>query len=386
MLQPRHFMPSLRLFPLATLLLCIGILPACKRPQNAYVAPPPPEVTVATPQKQQVTELYETTGTLRAVERVEVRARVSGFIAEKRVKGGDRVKKGDVLYIIDPRPFTAAQQQAEAEVAARESALRLAEITLKRVDEAVKSAAVSELERDKATADRDGAKAQLDLAKAALVTARLNVEYTSVVAPMNGRVGISTRDIGQLVAVSDLLCDLSNTEQVYANYTMDEKTLQVVRERNAYRRPGEDGRAEVPVLLGFPDKSDYPYEGTFIRADAGINVSTGTIAIEAVFANPKEALVPGMFVRVAYPLGNKDVMLVPDVAVLSDQAGRYVYVVNAESKVERRNVTVGHRRQRDREITEGIEPTDRVVVNGVQRCRPGAPVTIAGAPTQAKPG
>ncbi len=383
--QPRVTRPHRSAAPFALALVSLAaIFPACKRPQNAYVPPPPPEVTVATPQAKQVPELFETTGTLRAGERVEVRARVAGYIAEKRIKGGDRVKKGDVLYVIDPRPFIAAQKQAQAEVAARESALKLAEITLKRVSEAVQAAAVSELERDKATADRDGAQAQLDLAKASLTTANLNVEYTNIVAPMDGRVGITTRDIGQLISASDLLCELSNTAQMYASYTMDERTLRRLRERNANRRPGEDGRSDQVVLLGFPDRDDYPFEGRFVRADAGVSAATGTIAIEAAFDNPTDALLPGMFVRVAARLGERDVVLVPDVAVQADQAGRYVFVVNAESKVERRNVTIGARVQRDREIIEGLEPQSRVVINGVQRCRPGAPVTVA-APAAAKP-
>lgn len=368
---------------LAVLLLAV---PGCKKAKNEYVAPPPPEVTVGTPVKKVVPELFETTGTLRAMERVEVRARVRGFIAEKNVKGGDRVKKGDVLFVIDPRPFVAAEKQAQAEVAARESALKLAEITLARVTEAVKAAAVSELERDKATADRDGAQAQLDLAKAALVTAKLNVEYTRVVAPTNGRIGIKTPDVGQLVSETDLLADLSNAEQVYANYSMDERTLRRLRDQSANRRPGEDGRGDLKVLLGFAEQDGYPFEGRFIRADAGVNAATGTISIEAIFDNPTEALLPGMFVKVAGVLGEREVMLVPDVAVQADQAGRFVYVVNDQSKVERRNVTVGPRRDRDREIIDGVGAGERVVVNGVQRCRPGAAVTVGAGSVGASAG
>ncbi|MFM9958981.1 MAG: efflux RND transporter periplasmic adaptor subunit [Phycisphaerales bacterium] len=356
-----------------------GVLSGCERKQNAYVAPPPPEVTVASPQQRDVPDLFETTGTLRAVERVEVRARVRGFVSEKLVKGGDRVKKGDVLFVIDPRPFEATAKQAAADVAAKEAALKLAEVTLARVAEAVQAAAVSKLELDKAQADRDGAVAQLELSKAALTSAKLNVEYTRVTAPMNGRVGIKTPDPGQLVAETDLLTELSNAEQVYASYTMDEVTLRRLREQNANRRPGEDGRGDLIVKIGYPGREDYPYEGRFARADAGVDASTGTIAIEAIFENPKEALLPGMFVRVAGVLGSKNVTLVPDVAVQQDQAGRYVYVVGADNKVERRNISVGGRVERLREVSSGLEVTDRVVVNGIQRCRPGSEVRAAEA-------
>jgi RND family efflux transporter MFP subunit len=373
--------------PLATpFLVAAAFLAGCKPPPNAYVPPPPPEVTVATPERRDMPDLFETTGTIRAFERVEVRARVRGFIAEKHVLGGERVKKGDLLFVIDPRPFEASVKQAQAEVASRESAVKLAEITLARVDEAVKASAVSKLELDKATADRDGTKAQLELAQAALVTAKLNLEYTRVVAPLNGRVGIKVPDPGQLVSETELLTDLSNTEQVYANYTMDEKTLRRVREQNANKRPGEDGRGDLKVLLGFPDTEGFPFEGRFARADVGVDNSTGTIAIEAVFDNPADKILPGNFVKVAAVLGTRTAMLIPDAAIQADQAGRYVFIVNATNKVERRNVTTGSRAQKLREVLTGLEATDRVVVNGTQRCRPGSEVKPTEAPqTPAKP-
>lgn len=352
----------------------VALLQGCKPKPNAYVPPPPPEVTVARPTEQVVKDLFETTGILRALESVEIRARVRGFIAEKRIIGGERVKQGDVLFIIDPRPFEAVVKQAEAEVASRTANLRLAQVTLTRVEEAVRSSAVSKLEQDKATADRDAATAQLELANAALTQAKLNLEYTNVRAPVSGRIGINVPDPGQLVAESDLLATLMNLDSVYAGYTIDERTLRRLREQNANRRPGEDGRGELTVLLGYPDSDEYTFQGRFAKADIGVDASTGTLSVDAIFENPGEKLLPGMFVRIASVGGEKKVMLVPDVAVQADQAGRYVFIVGAGDKVERRNVTVGPRVQRARSITGGLEPADRVIINGIQRCRPGAEV------------
>ena len=364
---------------LATALLAAAAMSSCKKPTNEYKPPPPPEVTVASPILKTVPETYESTATIRAFESVEVRARVKGFISERPVKGGDRVKQGDRLFVIDQRPFQAVVRQAEAEVEVRKSNARLAQVTLNRVKEAVAGNAVSKLEQDKAQADYDAALSQVDLAEASLAQAKLNLEYSDLRAPVAGRLSLILPDVGQLVNESDLLCELMNDEKVYANYTMDERTLRRLRERNQNRRPNEDGRSGFKMLLGFPEKDGWPIEGEFAKADVGVNPQTGTIAIDAIFPNAAGTLLPGMFVKVAGILGERTVMLVPDVAVQADQAGRFVFIVKPDAVIERRSVTVGKVTDRMRIIDDGLEETDRVVINGVQRCRPGAKVTVKDA-------
>lgn len=353
-----------------------GTVAGCRRPANAYIPPPPPEVAVARPERKTVPVTLDMTGTTRGVETVEVRARVRGFVQAKHVEDGQAVKAGDLLFTIDPREFDAAVQEAQAEVAAGRANLRLAEVNLARVRQSIEQRAASETELDRATAERDAAEAQVSLALARLARANLDLEFTSVRAPIDGRLGMRTVEVGQLVGAGEatLLGTIVNDTQVYATYHLEERRLLELYHGHESRRPGEDGRPNLVVLLGMADEEGYPHEGRFHKASNTVDPGTGTVAIEAIFDNPKRAILPGLFVRIRVLYGEEQALLVPDTAVLADQRGRYVLVVNDENVVERRDVTVGGVVDRRRAVKSGLDTDAWIVVNGLQRARPGAPV------------
>jgi RND family efflux transporter MFP subunit len=355
---------------------------ACKRPAPAFAPPPPPEVTVQTPAQKRVPDSLEFTGVTRGVETVEIRARVRGFLEKKLVQDGRRVKQGELLFTIDPRTFEATVQQAKADLAAREADLRLAQVTLDRTKTANAANAISQQELDRAEAQRDGAQAQVDLAKARLRTAELDLEFTQIRSPVSGRIGFIKVEVGDLVGASDptLLAKVINDEKIYATYDMDERVVLDLRRANQNRRPGEDGRPNVPVRLAMANEQGFPHVGTFDRADNTVNSQTGTVRIESLFDNADGTILPGAFVRVRPEYGERDVLTIPDTCVLADQRGRYVLVINAESKVERRDVRAGDVIDRQRVILEGLTPDARVIVNGLQRARPGITVRLAQAP------
>jgi len=357
------------------------LLAGCKKQDNAYVPPPPPTVTVASPVKKVVPQTMEFTGRTRGIEAVQVRARVKGFLAKKHAEGGKRVKQGDLLFEIDPRTFQATVNQAKAEVGVREAQLKLAEVTVERTKSALAANAISKQEVDKAIAERDAAAAQLDLAKASLKAAELDLEFTQIRAPISGRLGIITISEGELLGATEatLLTTIINDSKVYASYDMTEPQVLEQRRRNQNRRPGEDGRPNLVIRLGLANEVGYPHEGAFDKGDNTVDSGTGTVRIEALFDNPDGTILPGSYVRVQAILGEAEAVLVPDVAVLADQVGRYVLVVGADDVVSRRNVVAGPVFDRMRRIDDGLSPDDVVVVNGVQRARPGAKITRATA-------
>lgn len=363
--------------------LALGLagLTGCKREAPAFAPPPPPEVTVASPAQRRVPDTMVFTGVTRGVESVEIRARVRGFIEKKHVQDGRRVKQGDLLFTIDPRTYEASVQQAKAELASREADLRLAQTTLERTQTAGAANAVSKQELDRAEAQRAGAQAQVDLAKARLRSAELDLEFTQIRSPISGRIGFIPVEVGELVGAAEptLLAHVINDEKIYATYDMDERVVLEIRKANQNRRPGEDGRPNLPVRLGLANEDGFPHVGQFDRADNAVNPQTGTVRIESIFDNPDGTILPGAFVRVQPQFGERDVLTVPDVAVLSDQRGRYVLVVGASGKVERRDVRAGDVVERQRIVLDGVGLEDRVIVNGLQRARPGIEVRVAGA-------
>ncbi len=366
---------ALALRLLAVLSITCG-LAACERKPAVFAPPPPPVVTVAKPIVRLVEDTLEFTGRTRGFETVEVRARVKGFLEKKLVDGGRRVKQGDVLFQIDPRPFEATVAQARAELEAAQATFRIAELTLRRAMEAMQASAATQQEVDRTRADRDSAKAKVDLAQAVLTAAELDLSFTTVTAPISGRVGIVTVDVGQLVGATDptLLATIVNDEKVYASYDMDERTLLDLRKANANRRPGEDGRPVQVVRMALANDTGFPHVGRFERADNTIDTSSGTVRIEAIFDNPDGTILAGLFVRLQPVSGERQALLVPDVAVETDQSGRYVLVVGADGIVERRSVKVGPIYDRMRRIDEGLDADARVIVNGLQRARAGSKV------------
>lgn len=368
----RHTSPLTFGLAIAACLVATG----CRRKANEYIPPPPPEVTVAQPVVRTLPVTLDLTGVTRAYESIEIRARVRGFIAAKHVEGGERVRQGDLLFTIDPREYEAAVRVAEAQLETVEATLRLATLTLERTETAFAQGAATQQELDIARAEVDSGQAQAELARARLKTARLDLEYTQVRAPIDGRLGIQTPEVGQLVGATDatLLTTVVNDSQIFATYTLDEQQLLMLRRAFANRRPGEDGRPQLTVLLGLADEEGFPHVGRFHKADPGLDPSTGTIAVESIFPNPDGTLVPGLYVRVRALLDEQEAMLLPDVALGTDQTGRYVLVVRDDNTVERRGVRTGPLFDRMRRIEEGLTGQEWVVINGVQLARPGTTV------------
>lgn len=353
----------------------------CGRDANKFVAPPPPEVTIRVPVRQEVTDYLESTGTVAAIESVKIRARVEGWLESIHFEPRAWVKKGSLLFKIDPRPFQAKVEEAQSILAGKKADLKLAEIEWQKADYLLSKAAISELKLDEATAQRDMARAQVGIAKANLDTAKLNLSYTAVIAPIEGRVSRNLVDVGNLVGAENktLLTKMVDDKSVYAYFNLSELSFlplmrKYLKKIEASPSAGGAARDRTPAFLGLADEQGYPHKGHIDYADIQVDPSTGTIQIRGIFPNPNGLILQGMFVRVRIPVKTHESMLIPDVAVQADQAGKYVLLVNKNNVVEKRQVRVAQRVDQMRVILEGLTEKDRVIVNGLQRARPGGKV------------
>ena len=366
--------PKRMALPAALLMACVA--PGCE-PPNKYVPPPPPEVTVATPERRTVTSYLEYTGTTQAFESVDLRARVMGFLESIHFKPGDDVKKDALLFVIDAKPFQAKVDQSAADFASKEATLVGAESEYKRTTALYQRKVVSDEEYIKVKSQRDAAKANVEAAKATLESARLDLGYTRVTAPISGRISRNLVDVGNLVGngQATLLATILNEDPIYAYVTCREADLLRFRKQVREGTRLDYRKNRIPLWLGLTNEKGFPHEGRVDYADPEVDPGTGTVQARGVFANDDRAIVPGLFVRVRVALEeNKDALLVPESALGTDQGGRYVLVVDPHDVVERRGVTVGATEGTSRVIEAGLKPDDLVVVNGLQRARPGAKV------------
>ncbi len=353
---------------------------------NEYVAPPPPQVTVSRPVQKTVTDYAEFNGVLEAAEFVEIRARVEGTLESIHFKPGARVKEGELLFVIDPKPFQAKLDEAGAELQRRLAELEQAKATLKRKELAYRASAVSEVEVIQATADRDVAKAAVEAARAAIRTAELNLSYTRIHAPIDGRIGLNLVDEGNLVGAGErtILATIVRDDPIHAYFSLNERDLLNYRRRPRNAESPANGDGDVPIFLGLSTQPDYPYEGRIDFLDNRVDPSTGTIKVRGTFSNSRQALWAGLFARIRVPVGTLEgALLVPESAVGTDQRGDYLLVVNDRNMVEYRAVKTGPIVDGFQVIDEGLSPGDRVVVNGLQRARPGIPVNPVEAGAQA---
>ncbi len=374
--------------------LAVGLaasLTACQQQANEYVPPPPPPVTVAMPVQREVTDYLEYTGATRAAQTVEIRARVSGFLESMHFEPGATVNAGDLLFVIDPRPYEARVAAAEAEVANGKALLAKAESDFQRKALAIKKGAVTEADLVASRAERDAAEAGVRAAEASLLQAQLDLAYTQVTAPISGRLGRNRVDVGNLVGQSEptLLTNITQYDPMYAYFNMNERDL--LRMLAIHRSRVEQGdvsvdqplrEAKIPLFLGDASAQGYPHQGWMDFAESAVDPTTGTIELRAVFDNTGQPpmLYPGLFVRLKLPVAEREsALLVSERAVGADPAGRYLLVVGADDVVEQRPVQLGQLHDGLRVILKGLEPGERVVVNGLQRARPGAKV----APTEA---
>ena len=344
--------------------------------QNRYVAPPPPKVTVARPVQQPVTQYLEVTGNTAAFNNVDLVARVQGFLQEIQYKDGDAVKQGTVLFTIEPEPYQVKLNQAKAAEEGAAATLKQAEAEYQRQSQLAARDFASRSTLESALATRDSAKANLIQAQANTRTAEINLGYTKVAAPFDGIATAHLVSLGELVGTSPTqLAAIVQLDPIYVNFNVSEQD--VLRVRAEMRRQGLSPAdlKKVPVEVGLQSETGYPHKGLLDYAAPTLNVATGTLPVRALLPNADRVLLPGNFVRVRVPIQQvPEALLVPEVALGSDQGGRYVLVVNGDNVVEQRKVGAGQVVGEMRVIDSGLKPDDRVVISGLLRAIPGEKV------------
>jgi membrane fusion protein (multidrug efflux system) len=392
---------------------------------NIYHEPPPPEVIVARPLRQAVTSYLEHTGTAQASEKVELRARVKGFLRERLFKDGEDVEAGQVLFVIDEEPFRVrlaqamakkgeaeavlkkAEQSKAREIARAQLDLDLSQLELARIEEsrtrnllsrnagsredldraeATRKKAEAQVESDRAnleqvTADYEinilSANSSLDATRADVRNAEIDLGYCRIATPIAGRINSREFDVGNYVGdgQSTVLATVVKTDPIYAYISPSEGDLLRAQKMIRQGKRQDYRKATIPMEMGLGNEVGYPHEGRVDYADPSVDTGTGTIRVRGVFPNPGGAITPGLFVRIRLPAElHEDALLVPDRSLGSDQSGPYLLVVGKDDKVERRAVIPGTVVGAMRMVEGKIGPDDRVVVDGLLRARPGLKV------------
>lgn len=361
----------------AGLLLLLGLaLAGCSR-SAAPPPPPPPQVGVAGVVQKDVTLWDEFTGRIEAVDKVEIRPRVTGYLDRIAFEEGSQVKKGELLFQIDEREYRAAHARAVAEVERARSRAALAQRQLERSRQLVNSKLIARNDLDLREDELVQAQADIKASQAAAEQARLNLEFTRVTAPIDGRVGKALVTPGNLVAAgSSVLTTLVSLDPVYVSFDGDENTYLRYQE---LERSGELPSARTagnPVRMGLADEEGYPHRGSMNFVDNELDAGTGTIRARAVFSNKDGRFTPGLFARVQLlGSGAQSALLINDRAVLTDQDRKFVYVIGPENKALRRDVKLGAQVDGLRIVVQGLAANERVVVSGVQKVFfPGMPV------------
>jgi RND family efflux transporter MFP subunit len=374
--MPRHGAWSAgRAAQACLILLPLGALPGCKE-ENKYAPPPPAEVGVSAPLKKSTTPYLELTGSAVAFNEVDLVARVEGFLSEIDYKDGEAVKQGTTLFVIEPQPYQAKFQQAQASVQATQAQLVAAEAEFNRQATLLRQNVSAQNTYDQALAKRDALKANIVDQQAGVTIAAINYGYTRVAAPFDGLVTDHLQSVGELVGTGQptKLASIVQLSPIYVAMNVSEQDA--LRVRANMQKQGKT-LAEVgviPVDVGLMTEQGYPHQGKLDYVNPGLDPATGTLAIRAIFDNAGRALLPGNFLRVRIPLPgqeNENALLVPDTALGADQAGRYLLIVNKDDVVEQRPVQLGQMFGGLRQIESGIGPDDRVVVAGNQRAIPG---------------
>ena len=367
--------------------LLVMTFAACESPRNEYAEPPPQKVTVAQPVQQEVTNYLKFTGTTRAVEEVEVRARVSGFLQSMHFTSGTNVAKGDVLFVIDPREYQAELDAADAELGSAYAQVKRAKTEYKRAKRLFDQKAGAGKDVVKWRGERDIALAGVARAKAKVNRAKLDLSYTNVTAPLSGRISRNEVDIGNLVGENEptLLATIIDYDPMYVYFNINERdylrvmTMYRQRVKDKDYNPAEDSdiKAEIPLFLALTNEEGYPHQGIADYSASKVDPGTGTLQLRGIFQNPgvTPVLVPGFFTRLRMPIDKQaNALLVSDRAIGADQSGDFVLTVNSENVVEKRLIRMGRLVDGLRVIEDGLEPDESVVVKGIQRARPGAKV------------
>ena len=366
---------------IAALLALATLVASCGEQKQQAGAPPPPAVTVAKPQKRTVVDYDEYVGRFAAINSVEIRARVSGYLDKLHFKDGQVVKQGDLLFTIDKRPFQNTLDQARANLLQAQSNLAFTESDYTRGQQLVRDKTITDQTFEQRAQAFRNAKAGVSANEAAVRQAELDMEFTELRAPMNGRIGDRRVSPGNLVTGgtggnTTMLATIVSVDPIYFEFTFDEASyLRYERLANA----GQDVASRntgVQIALKLIDESDFDHEGRMDFVDNVIDRSTGTIRGRAVVANPKEIFTPGMFARVRIPgTPPYEALLVPDVAIGTEQARRFVVVIDDQDTARLKYVTLGQvTKDGLRAIKDGIGPDDRIVISGLMQARPGTKV------------
>lgn len=368
-------------------MLMTAVLAGCGKSKQAPAPPPPAKVTVVKPIEKEIIEWDEYTGRLRAPESVEIRPRVSGYLDSINFTDGQMVKKGDLLFVIDPRPYQAELDRAQAALTQAQAQLQLAKTDFTRSKELQQKQVIAQQEFDRQSNDLLAAQAQVASATAALATAKLDLDFTHVTAPINGRVGRYNVSVGNLITGGSggnatLLTTIVSLDPLYGYFEVDEQSFlkysQMAEVAGAGKQAGADGpeTAEgMNIEMKVSNEEGFPHKGKLDFVDNQVDTETSTVELRGVFPNPDMKLTPGLFARMRIPAREKHVaMLIPDSAVGNNQSVQFVYVVDADNKVKLRPVELGPMAENLRIVRSGLTLDDRIIVSGIQRVRPEATV------------
>jgi multidrug efflux system membrane fusion protein len=384
----------IRLKRSAALFLLFGAVTGCGPTHgqpNGYKSPPPPEVTVSAAITMKVTDYEDFPGRLEAVNSIEVKPRVTGFLSKVNFKEGSLVNQGDILFEIDDRPYKAETERTEGIVLQMDGRKKRLDADFSRAEKLLKKDAISQAEYDGIVGDRTEAEGNLKVAKANQVTAKLKLDWTKVEAPLTGKISRRFVDPGNLVIENQtVLTTVVDYDPIYAYFDLDERSTLRLQKLIRAKDIEWSMEAKVPVFLGLADEKGFSRKGTIHFADNKIDPDTGTWRLRGKFDNPDEKLSCGMFVRIRLPIGTEHTAtLVSEKALGTDQGQKFVYVVDEKHVVSTRQVEVGPLHHGLRAITKGLQPGEMVIVNGLQRARPGIVVTpvvmemqAAAAPTK----
>jgi membrane fusion protein (multidrug efflux system) len=366
--------------------LAAALLAGCGRGDGPG-GPPPPEVVVEIARTGAMPDRREYVGNVRAINAVDVRARVRGYLIEQLYQDGQFVKEGQLLFRIDPRTYEVELAEARGQLARARAAAERARRDFDRAQELVDTKVASVAVLDARRADRDASEAEIASAEAHARAAELNLSYTTMRAPIAGRIGRALVDVGNLVGESGqdtVLAHIVQTDPIHVDFAPTERDrLDVLREAAAGRLPEQ--REGLPVTLVLGDGRPYAYAGRIDYVDPTIEATRGTVAVRALVPNPDGVLKPGEFVRVMVVFPDvQDAVLVPQRAVLDQQGGTYVLVVKPDGVVEQRQVALGATHQGMQQIADGLVSGEQVVVDGVQKARPGQKVVAKQAPPETK--
>lgn len=356
------------------------VLTAGCRPPSEQPPMPPAEVSVAHPLVREVIEWDEYTGRLHAIESVEIRSRVSGYLESIHFTDGAIVEKGDLLFVIDPRPFQAVLKASQAELARAQARLDLARNDLKRAETLLADKAISTEDYDTRSKTVQQATAEAEAARASIESAELDLEFTQIRAPIRGRTSRHYVTEGNLIsggaANSTLLTTIVSLDPIHCYFDVSERAMLKYTRLSISGVRASSRNAANPVFIKLADEEGFVHEGKMDFVDNVIDLNTGTLRGRAIFPNPDDLLLPGLFVRLRLiGSGRYDALQIPDHAIGTDQSRKFVYVVNASNAVEMREVVPGRMIDGLRVIEAGLTKDDQIIVSGLQRARPGATVT-----------